>query len=190
MDERVLRFRVGVVVLAAAVITCILIMLLGEGQAIFQRRYTIYLQFPQAPGVTIDTPVRKHGVLIGRVSEVKLLEKGGVLLTVWIDSRYTLRRSEVPRISTSSLLGDAVVEFVPRGEPQTSTRRRSTITPVALSEPAASNELDSGRRSVGRRHRRERPAQSADESGKEHAGHHRLDGHGGRRGGPVGAQPE
>ena len=54
MDDRVLRFRVGVVVLAAAVITCILVMLLGEGQSVFQRRYTIYLKFPQAPGVTVE----------------------------------------------------------------------------------------------------------------------------------------
>lgn len=116
MDERVLRFRVGVVVIAAAVITGILIMLLGEGRAFFQRRYTIFLRFPQAPGVTVDTPVRKHGVLIGRVAGVQLLEEGGVLLSVWIDARYRLRRSEVCRISTSSLLGDAVLEFVPKGE--------------------------------------------------------------------------
>lgn len=141
MDERVLRFRVGVVVLAAALITCILIMLLGEGQSIFQRRYTIYLRFPQAPGVTVDTPVRKDGVLIGRVSDVKLLDEGGVLLKVWIDSRYTLRRSEVPRISTSSLLGDAVVEFVPRGQPQSSSRLRPAVTTAAASEPIAPSEV-------------------------------------------------
>ena len=149
MDERVLRFRVGVVVLAAAVITCILIMLLGEGQAIFQRRYTIYLKFPQAPGVTIDTPVRKHGVLIGRVSDVKLLEEGGVLLKVWIDSRYTLHRSEVPRISTSSLLGDAVVEFVPRSPPQTSTRMTILIHAGRLERAANLQRTDSGGRSGG-----------------------------------------
>ena len=116
MDERVLRFRVGVVVLAAAVIVGILIMLLGEGRAFFQRRYTVFLRFPQAPGVTVDTPVRKHGVLIGRVSNVQLLEEGGVMLSVWIDVRYRLRRNEVCRISTSSLLGDAMLEFVPKGE--------------------------------------------------------------------------
>lgn len=100
--------------LAAAVITCVLVVLLGEGRTIFQSRYTIFLRFPQAPGVTVDTPVRKHGVLIGRVSDVKLLDEGGVLLTVWIESIYKLRRNEVCRISTSSLLGDAVLEFVPR----------------------------------------------------------------------------
>jgi phospholipid/cholesterol/gamma-HCH transport system substrate-binding protein len=116
MDERVIRFRVGVVVLAAAAITSILIMLLGEGRAFFQTRYSIYLWFPQAPGVTVDTPVRKNGVLIGRVSDVTLQDEGGVLLTAWIDSQYKLRRDEVARIATSSLLGDAVLEFVPSGD--------------------------------------------------------------------------
>jgi phospholipid/cholesterol/gamma-HCH transport system substrate-binding protein len=122
MDERVLRFRVGVVVLAAAVITSVLIMLLGEGSAIFQRRYTVFLRFPQAPGVTVDTPVRKHGILVGRVSDVKLLDEGGVLLTAWVDNRYTVRRNEVCRISTSSLLGDAVLEFVPRSSEPLASR--------------------------------------------------------------------
>jgi phospholipid/cholesterol/gamma-HCH transport system substrate-binding protein len=116
MDERVLRFYVGVVVISAALLTGILIFLLGEGQAFFQRRYTIFLRFPQAPGVTVDTPVRKHGVLIGRVKEVRLQEEGGVMLTVWIDARYKLRRNEVCRIGTSSFLGDAVLEFVPKGD--------------------------------------------------------------------------
>ncbi len=111
--------------LAAAVITCVLVVLLGEGRTIFQSRYTIFLRFPQAPGVTVDTPVRKHGVLIGRVSDVKLLDEGGVLLTVWIESLYKLHRNEVCRISTSSLLGDAVLEFVPR-----STQGASSNEPI------------------------------------------------------------
>ncbi|MFV1964068.1 MAG: MlaD family protein [Pirellulaceae bacterium] len=116
MDERVLRFYVGVVVLSAALLTGILIFLLGEGRAFFQRRYTIFLRFAQAPGVTVDTPIRKHGVLIGRVKHVVLQEEGGVMLTAWIDARYKLRRNEVCRIGTSSFLGDAVLEFVPKGD--------------------------------------------------------------------------
>jgi len=115
------EFRVGVVILAAAAITVILIMLLGEGRALFQSRYTIFLRFAQAPGVTVDTPVRKHGVLIGRVQNVELQQEGGVMLTAWIDARYKLRRNEVCRIGTSSFLGDAVLEFVPKGEEGAST---------------------------------------------------------------------
>lgn len=114
MDERILRFRVGVVVVAAALITMFLITLLGAWPNPFTPRNTLHILFPAAPGVTIDTPVRKSGIEIGRVSEMELKETGEVLLTLKIDSRYPLRYNEECRIATGSLVtGDAVLEFVP-----------------------------------------------------------------------------
>jgi phospholipid/cholesterol/gamma-HCH transport system substrate-binding protein len=57
--------------------------------------------------------VRKSGILIGRVTHVELDDgRGGVMVTVKINSDIHLRRDEVARI-TSSLLGDAVIQFVP-----------------------------------------------------------------------------
>jgi phospholipid/cholesterol/gamma-HCH transport system substrate-binding protein len=116
MDERVLKFRVGVVVVAAAAITVILIALLGAWPNPFEPRYTITMKFPEAPGVTVDTPVRKSGIQIGRVSGVELLDEGGVILNLKIDSKYKLYRNEECRISTGSVVtGDAVLEFVKTG---------------------------------------------------------------------------
>lgn len=119
MDERVLRFRVGVVVVAAAIITIILITLLGAWPSPFRPRYTVKIQFPTAPGVTVDTPVRKSGIQIGRVSDVKLQADGNVQLTVKIDAKYQLGKNEICRITTGSLVtGDAVLEWV-RSETET-----------------------------------------------------------------------
>ncbi len=117
MNERVVQFRVGVVVVAATIITGIMIMLIGEGKTLIRQQYTVYLLFQTAPGVTVDTPIRKHGVLIGRVSSVDLREadEGGVRLTARIDADRRLRRSEACVIKTASLLGDAVIEFTPTG---------------------------------------------------------------------------
>jgi len=117
MDERILQFRVGIVVLAAALVTGILIMVFGVGID-FQSDYTVYMVFPQAPGVTVDTPIRKNGILIGRVSDVELLDEG-VRLTGRIESDRIIKESEVPRIGTASLLGDSVIEFVPISTPVT-----------------------------------------------------------------------
>src|SRR3990167_7638374 len=100
MDERDLRFRVGVVVVAAAIITIILITLLGAWPSPFTPRYTLHIVFPAAPGVTIDTPIRKSGIEIGRVANLELRETGGVLLTLKINSQYPLRFNEMCRIST------------------------------------------------------------------------------------------
>ncbi len=115
MDERVLRFRVGVVVVASAIVTVVLVMLFGAWPTMLQPQYTLHIRFPEAPGITVDTPVRKSGVLIGRVSRVELLDEGGVLVSTNINRNFTLRRNETCRIGTGSLLGDAVLEFVPAG---------------------------------------------------------------------------
>lgn len=117
MDDRTIQIRVGVVVVTAAVIAFLLVLFFGEKRALFQPQKTIYMTFPTAPNVSPQTPVRKNGVLIGRIIDVQLLDEGGVLLTARIEATYKVRRNELPRISTSSLLpGDAVVEFVPSGD--------------------------------------------------------------------------
>ena len=114
MDERTLQIRVGVVVVTAAIIAFLLVLFFGERRWLFfESQKTVYLKFPQAPGVTVQTPVRKNGILIGRVTDVQLLDEGGVVLTAKIDNRHKVRRNEAVRISTASLLGDAVLEFVP-----------------------------------------------------------------------------
>jgi phospholipid/cholesterol/gamma-HCH transport system substrate-binding protein len=120
MNERVAAFRVGIVVLAAAFVTAFLIVLLGEGRSLWRGKYTVFLRFPQAPGVAVDTPVRKQGVLIGRVTHIELRDQGDVVITARIDAERKLYVKDIPRIQTSSLLGDAVVEFVPSDDPSLS----------------------------------------------------------------------
>lgn len=117
MNERVVALRVGIVVLAAAFLTGLLVVLLGEGQSLWRSSYTIYLMAPRAPGVSVDTPVRKHGILIGRVTEVEF-EDRGVKITAQIDGHRRIYGNDVCHIRSSSLLGDAVLEFVPVPDPQ------------------------------------------------------------------------
>ena len=72
MDERIIKLRVGIVVLAAAIICGILVSLFGDIQLPGMSKYTIFINFPKAPGVTVGTPVRKSGISIGRVSSIEL----------------------------------------------------------------------------------------------------------------------
>lgn len=113
MDERVLSFRVGIVAVTAVILGFILILLFGATPQFFADTYTVKVRFPRAPGVSVNTPVLKSGVKIGRVTNVELLREGGVLLTLRLDTDKPVLRTEVPRIGTGSLVtGDAVVEFV------------------------------------------------------------------------------
>ncbi|WP_254513970.1 MlaD family protein [Anatilimnocola floriformis] len=113
MDERTLRLRVGVVVLAAILVTGILVMLMGDMPLPGRSSKVIYVLFPEAPGVSVGTPVRKSGITIGRVSRVELMKPTGVRITTDIDPQFTLLDSEYCRVNNASLLGDALLEFVP-----------------------------------------------------------------------------
>jgi len=115
MDERVVQLRVGMMVLASLIVTIILVVILGELPRMFRGTYTIQITFPRAPAVTKDTPVRKSGILIGRVSEVRFADAGGVIVTAKINDDVKLRHDEVCRIK-GSLLGDAVLQFIPSGD--------------------------------------------------------------------------
>jgi phospholipid/cholesterol/gamma-HCH transport system substrate-binding protein len=105
-----MQFRVGVMILATLIITAILVVLFGETPVLIHRTYPLSIIFAQAPGVTKDTPVRKSGVLIGRVEDVELLDQGGVRVAVNIDAGVRLFQNETCRIN-ARLLGDAVLEF-------------------------------------------------------------------------------
>jgi phospholipid/cholesterol/gamma-HCH transport system substrate-binding protein len=111
MDERVVQFRVGVMVLATLIITGILVILFGEMPNPFKQKYTIQIRFAEAPNVVPDTPIRKSGVLIGRVTDVKLMDEGGVLVSAKIDGDKVIRQNEAARI-TSTLLGDAGIQII------------------------------------------------------------------------------
>ncbi|MCA9268434.1 MAG: MCE family protein, partial [Planctomycetales bacterium] len=122
MDERVLQFRVGVMVFSSVLIAGFLVILFYSNPNLFGGRYTLYVKFNDAPGVEKETPVRKSGVLIGRVTDVQLRDED-VLVTMRIDTKYKIYQNEVCQISTESLLGDPVLEFIaarvgqPPGDP-------------------------------------------------------------------------
>jgi phospholipid/cholesterol/gamma-HCH transport system substrate-binding protein len=114
MDERIMQFRVGVMVLATIIIAGILLVVMGEVPKLGfgQSTYTLEARFDRAPGVAKDTPVRKSGILIGRVSDVRFADDSSVIVTMGIYSNVKLRRTERCQIR-GGILGDAVLEFVP-----------------------------------------------------------------------------
>ncbi|MEI8213288.1 MAG: MlaD family protein [Planctomycetota bacterium] len=115
MDDNGYRFGVGVLVLASAIIGVLLIAFFGAVPKFWVERYRFTVNFPSAPNVGVDTPVRKNGVLIGRVAKIDLRKQrgGGVDLLLEVDREYELRVGETPRIKTGSLIsGDSVIEFV------------------------------------------------------------------------------
>jgi len=126
MDERTMQFRVGVMVFATLLITAILVTMFGKFP-LHMGKYTVRLAFPHATGVREDTPVRKSGILIGRVSRVelvtdeKLLEKGlRVIVTAEIEKDKPVYANEDCYIFRE-LVGDSYLTFIPDPRKKPST---------------------------------------------------------------------
>ena len=124
MEESGYRFGVGVLVMASAIIGVLLIAFFGAVPTLWVDRNRVSFNFPSAPRVAMDTPVRKNGVLIGRVSSISLQPGDkGVIVRMELDRKVELRKSEVPKILSGSIItGDAVIEFV-AGTPESNLRR-------------------------------------------------------------------
>ena len=135
MDERIIQFRVGVMVFATILITLILVFMFGDFNQLIHGTYDVRVWLREAPGVAVDTPVRKSGILIGRVTAVDFAENipnseeirlalgvseaeffQGVVITMSIQADKRIYDNEVCRVRTS-LLGDAVVQIARIEEP-------------------------------------------------------------------------
>ena len=110
MNEKRLQFRVGLFVILGMLILAILIFLFSEG---WSTQYTLYIKPSSAPGVTTGTPIRKNGILIGRVKSV-INEDDYVLLALGINDGERIFSNEVVSIGNESFLGDAGLEFLPK----------------------------------------------------------------------------
>jgi phospholipid/cholesterol/gamma-HCH transport system substrate-binding protein len=139
MDERILQFRVGLAVLAALLVAGILVVMFGEAPSLFRPKYTIHIWLREAPGVSVDTPVRKSGILIGRVTEVTFADQitdrqqierimglqdvsyeefaRGVVITAEIDRGKRIYQNETCRVN-KSLMGDSELQIIPGTRPR------------------------------------------------------------------------
>lgn len=113
MDERTMRFRVGVMVLGAMIVTAILLVMFGKLPNLIPgiKPYTVYIHFKGAAGVSKGTPIRKSGILIGRVADVQLTDGDlKVVVTAEIQPDKHIYWSERCTI-TRDLLGDTALTF-------------------------------------------------------------------------------
>lgn len=113
MDENKLRFGVGVLVVSAIGVGILLTFLFGAFPSVLRRAARLDIVFPSAAGIQKDSPVVRDGVKIGRVEDIRLLEEGGVLVSLSIDRDQKLTHRYIPRISSGNLVtGDSELQFV------------------------------------------------------------------------------
>ena len=112
MEDRSKQFKVGIVAVATFLVTGLLVFFNSDfSLSSFRNEYQLQVMVDQAPGVAPETPVRRRGILIGRVAEV-LDTDDGALITMNIHEGKHVKTNEIAWIQTS-LIGDSVVEFSP-----------------------------------------------------------------------------
>jgi phospholipid/cholesterol/gamma-HCH transport system substrate-binding protein len=134
-----MRLRVGLMVLVTFLLAGFLVVIFGDlPKSWWGGAYLVYADFDDAPGISEGSPVKKSGILIGRVHAVELREEGGARVTIKVDMDKRLRSNEVARLSTS-LLGDSSIQFVvdqqKRGVPATLLEDGARVEGRAYDDP-------------------------------------------------------
>lgn len=137
MDDRVIHFRLGLFVVIVVTALMSIFMVYVFGGLPTQGQKTVFVRFDDVTGVTEETPVRKNGILIGRVRKMQPVEDG-VVLSLSIDARWKLTEADVCRIGSDNLFGDSVLEFVStadRGGSSREIQHGEYLNGVVASDP-------------------------------------------------------
>ncbi|MBV8487105.1 MAG: MCE family protein [Planctomycetaceae bacterium] len=141
MNERVMQFRIGMFVIVAGLVLTMLIVWFGESPALLRDQVYLKAHYAEAPGVLEGVAVRKSGIRIGEVVAIEFDQRpnlpDGVIVTLAIDPKYSIREGSVPRLSRS-LIGDVTIDLLP-GAGQTNLKLSHTAAaaPIIEGEVAA-----------------------------------------------------
>jgi ABC-type transporter Mla subunit MlaD len=115
MAERRMRLRLGLFVATTLTALAGLVVLFGKAPDLFSNTVGYTILFPEAPGISPGTPIRKSGVRIGEVTKLDLdPETGQVRVLIAIDPKYPPRTSEEATITRGLLSGDTAIDFLPK----------------------------------------------------------------------------
>ena len=105
--------------------------LLPQGEDNF---YTLNAEFTNIGGLKVKAPIKSAGVLVGRVTDIRLdLKNYQAVVTLSIDKRYHFSRDVSAEILTSGLLGEQYIGLTQGGDPdELKQGDRITLTSSAM----------------------------------------------------------
>jgi ABC-type transporter Mla subunit MlaD len=138
MNERQMQFRVGVVMFATMIIGGLLATLnspLPTGWLTGRGTYDIKIELQEAPGIGPGTPVRKSGLLVGKVHTIVDLDDR-IVVHARIDAGRRLFPQYACQVRTT-VLGDATIDFVASPVPPGAVPLAdgATVTGIVVGNP-------------------------------------------------------
>ncbi len=118
-NQQKTELLVGVFVLFGLVLLGGLILKFGDFRYAFRQKYELSLVFKDAGNLTANTPVRRGGVEIGRVTKDPTLVEGlsGVRVPLVIYQEFHIVEASVFSLKTDGLIGDMFIEVTPPKDP-------------------------------------------------------------------------
>lgn len=122
MRERGLEFRVGLLIIVAAVILAGFVFVLGNFS--LSGGYTIYVDYEYSGNLQPGAPVKVAGIKVGKVEDVRFMggrmdQSAGrrvyVRVEAWVENRAreSIRKDAEFFINTAGVLGEQYLEIVP-----------------------------------------------------------------------------
>lgn len=118
MERTTLDLWVGAFVVAGIVALVVLALKVGNLSTYnVSETYQLQAYFTNVGGLKPTASVRSAGVLVGRVTEIKLdTERYEAKVTMSIDKRYQFPRDTFANIQTAGLLGENYIGLLPGGD--------------------------------------------------------------------------
>jgi phospholipid/cholesterol/gamma-HCH transport system substrate-binding protein len=115
--------RVGLFVIAAVVLACAAVFLIGDNRRVWDRKMTFKGRFTDVVGLRSGSAVRMGGIDVGSVSEVTHAESAAdpkiyVTIAVARDEARRIHPDTVMRVVNKGLLGDKMIDLA-GGDPRT-----------------------------------------------------------------------
>jgi phospholipid/cholesterol/gamma-HCH transport system substrate-binding protein len=141
MRTRRSETRVGLLVLAALIISALALFLVGEEGNLFAAKNRYYILFGTVGGLHEGAPVQLNGVKVGTVERIVLPEDAGAEMLevhISVDRRYAsrVRQDSMAKIRTMGLLGDKYVDL------KSGSRKAAQIEPGGQIPAAAVTDVD------------------------------------------------
>ncbi len=105
------EIKVGLLTLVA-----LTVLILGfnflRGSDLFAHTNQYYSIYDKVDGLTVSKPVMVNGFQIGRVSEMKLLQNGQIMVRFDVEQNYTVPANTNAKLESSDILGNKTIVFV------------------------------------------------------------------------------
>jgi len=120
MERTALDLWVGAFVVAGLAALVVLAMKVGNLSTYnVSDTYQLQSYFTNVGGLKPTASVRSAGVLVGRVTDIKLdVERYEAKVTMSIDTRYKFPKDTFANIQTAGLLGENYIGLLPGGDDQ------------------------------------------------------------------------